>query len=151
MTKLTVYKVRIDGAFDGDVEIQVQDVLMSPIPTGYTRSSPHPIPDGKYAVMMGRWIYVNGEKPPLSPPYVPVPNEITMRQARLELLNIGKLNDVDAALASIPDDNQRLAAQIEWEYSAVVQRNAPLVQSLTPTLGLTEAEMDDLFRRAVLL
>lgn len=97
------------------------------------------------------WGYVGGKFVEPAPQPLPVPNEITMRQARLELLNIGKLNDVDAALASIPDENQRLAAQIEWEYSAVVQRNAPLVQSLTPTLGLTEAEMDDLFRRAVLL
>lgn len=97
------------------------------------------------------WGYVNGKfiEPP--PPVVPVPQEITMRQARLELLNVGKLDDVDAALASIPDEQQRRAAQIEWEYSAVVDRDAPLVKSLTPALGFTEAEMDDLFRRAVLL
>lgn len=97
------------------------------------------------------WFYVEGKFIAPAPQPLPVPSQITMRQARLELLNIGKLNDVDAALASIPDEHQRLSAQIEWEYSAIVERTAPLVQSLTPTLGLTDAEMDDLFRRAVLL
>ena len=97
------------------------------------------------------WFYVNGQFIEPAPQPLPVPAQITMRQTRLELLNIGKLNDVDAALASIPNEHQRLSAQIEWEYSAIVERTAPLVQSLTPTLGLTDAEMDDLFRRAVLL
>ena len=97
------------------------------------------------------WGYVDGEFVEPAPQPLPVPSQITMRQARLELLNVGKLDDVDTALASIPDEQQRRAAQIEWEYSAIVERNAPLVQSLTPALGFTEAEMDDLFRRAALL
>jgi len=89
------------------------------------------------------WVYTQAE--------LPVPQEITMRQARLELLNVGKLSDVDTALAAIPDEQQRQAAQIEWEYATVIERNAPLVQSLTPALGFTESEMDDLFKRAMLL
>jgi hypothetical protein len=97
------------------------------------------------------WLYVDGKfvEPPPAP--IPVPQQITMRQARLELLNVGKLDDVDAALASIPDEHERKAAQIEWEYATIIERTAPLVKSLTPALGFTEDEMDDLFRRAALL
>jgi hypothetical protein len=97
------------------------------------------------------WIYSDGDWIAPPPPPPPPIEPITMRQARLELLNIGKLDDVDAALAAIPDEQQRKAAQIEWEYATIIERNAPLVISLTPALGLTETEMDDLFKAAILL
>lgn len=63
MTLITVYKIRHDSAFDGDVEILVNDAVMSPIPPGHTRQSPHPIPEGHYAVMRNGWNYVNGAAP----------------------------------------------------------------------------------------
>ena len=66
--------------------------------------------------------------PPAPTPSVPA--SITMRQARLALLSIGLLDDVDAAIAAIPDPVQRKAAEIEWEYATVIERNSPLVQSL---------------------
>ena len=99
------------------------------------------------------WLY-DGEAfspPPVPPPAPVIIVPITMRQARLELLSVGKLDDVNAALAAIPDEQERKAAQIEWEYAAIVERTAPLVKALTPALGFTEAEMDDLFKRAALL
>ncbi len=75
----------------------------------------------------------------------PVPQSVTMRQARLALLGAGLLDDVDAAIAAIPDPVQRKAAQIEWEYAAIVERNSALIQQLAPALGMTEAQMDELF------
>lgn len=88
--------------------------------------------------------YDNGQfiKPPAPPE--PVPSSITMRQCRLQLLAIGKLTDVDAAIAAMPSP-QKEAAQIEWEYAATVERNAPLTASLGQALGLTEQQLDDLF------
>ncbi|SDH27839.1 hypothetical protein [Nitrosomonas sp. Nm132] len=77
-----------------------------------------------------------------------VPQSVTMRQARLALLNIGKLNDVDAALASIPDETLRKAAQIEWEYALEVQRNHVLVQQIASSLGLGNQTLDNLFIEA---
>jgi len=81
-------------------------------------------------------------------PRVIVPTSVTPRQARLALLQIGKLDAVSAALTAIPDPARRTAAQIEWEYAAVIERNSPLVTSLAAGLGLTAAGIDALFEAA---
>ena len=78
----------------------------------------------------------------------PVPQSVTMRQARLALLGIGLLDDVGAAIAAIPDPAQRKAAEIEWEYATVIERNSSLVTSLAAGLGLTAADIDALFEAA---
>lgn len=72
--------------------------------------------------------------PAPSPPKAP--SVVTMRQARLALLDAGKLDDVTEMVAALGS-----AAQIEWEYAQTVDRTHPLVQAL----DLTEAELDDLF------
>ena len=77
-----------------------------------------------------------------------VPQSVTVRQARLALLGIGLLDDVHAAIAAIPDPAQRKAAEIEWEYATVIERNSPLVTSLAAGLGLTAADIDALFEAA---
>ena len=79
-----------------------------------------------------------------------VPQSITMRQARLALLGAGLLANVDAAIASLPDP-EKSAAQIEWEYAAVVQRNAGLVPAMAGALGLDDAGLDALFVAAAAL
>lgn len=72
---------------------------------------------------------------------------VTMRQARLALLQENKLADVIAAIAALPD-GEREAAEIQWEYGSTVERLSPLVVSLIPALGLTDETMDDLFELA---
>lgn len=74
-----------------------------------------------------------------------VPQAVTMRQARLALLMVGLLDNVEAAIAAIPDTTMRRAAEIEWEYATEVQRNSPLTAQLGPNLGLTNAQIDELF------
>jgi len=73
-----------------------------------------------------------------------VPMQVTMRQARLALKNAGKLALVGPAIAALPQ-SQREAAEIEWEFSSVVERNRPFVVSLGTILGLDGAAMDALF------
>ena len=80
------------------------------------------------------------------PMYSPAPNQVTMRQARLALLQQGLLAQVDQAVASSGQ-----AAQIEWEFSSTVERNKALVQTLQPALGLTDTQLDDLFKLAATL
>lgn len=87
--------------------------------------------------------------PALSKPTVP--QQVTMRQARLALLGAGLLDDVDAAIAAIPDPVQRKAAQIEWEYANTVERQSAFVQQLAVGLGLSAEQMDDLFVQAAAL
>lgn len=78
----------------------------------------------------------------------PVPSSVAMRQARLALLGAGLLDNVEDALAKIPDDMQRRAAQIEWEYAQSVSRNSPWVLELSQALGLSSDNLDELFRAA---
>lgn len=79
-----------------------------------------------------------------------VPEVVTMRQARLALLQAGLLAQVNTAVANMPGAAGD-TARIEWEFSSTVERNRPLVQSLIGALGLTESQLDDLFRLAAAL
>lgn len=72
---------------------------------------------------------------------------VTMRQARLALLQQNKLADVTNAIAALPD-GEREVAEIQWEYGSTVERLSPLVVSLISALGLTDETMDDLFELA---
>lgn len=78
----------------------------------------------------------------------PVPQTVTMRQARLALLGTGLLDDVDAAIAAIQDTTQRRAAEIEWEYAQTVDRTSTFTQQLAGGLGLNDAQLDQLFTEA---
>lgn len=70
----------------------------------------------------------------------------TPRQARLALLQTGKLGQVKQAMALASESDQ-----IEWEYgNEFLRTHGPLV-SLAAGLGLTEEEVDTLFELAVTL
>lgn len=93
------------------------------------------------------WYVVARPFPPIEP-VPPVPDEVTMRQARTALLMAGKLDAVQAVIDGIADETERRVAQIAWDYSSVVQRHYGLVAALAPGLGLTSDQVDDLFRTA---
>ncbi len=75
-----------------------------------------------------------------------IPTIVSMRQARLALLQAELLATVDAAIAAGSE-----ADQITWEYATEVDRNSPLVVNLSASLGLTEQQLDDLFTLAATL
>ena len=76
----------------------------------------------------------------------PVPQQVTMRQARLALLSAGLLDDVEMVITAAGR-----AAQLEWEYAAVVDRSNPAIAIVQQQKALTDAQIDDLFREAVKL
>ena len=76
----------------------------------------------------------------------PVPQQVTMRQARLALLSAGLLDDVEMVIAAAGR-----AAQLEWEYAAVVDRTNPAIAAVQQQEALTDAQIDDLFREAAKL
>lgn len=81
---------------------------------------------------------------------VPMPRQsqpvVTMRQARLALLQAGKLADVDAVIAQAGD-----AARIEWEYAQELRRDHPLVTAMGAALGMSVEQIDALFVQAATL
>ena len=76
----------------------------------------------------------------------PVPQQVTMRQARLALLSAGLLDDVEVVIAAAGR-----AAQLEWEYAAVVDRSNLAVAIVQQQQGMTDVQIDDLFREAAKL
>ena len=76
----------------------------------------------------------------------PVPQQVTMRQARLALLNAGLLDDVEVVIATAGRE-----AQLGWEYATVVDRSNPAIAAVQQQEALTDAQIDDLFREAAKL
>jgi len=84
--------------------------------------------------------------PYVAPEPLPEPkvNVVTMRQARLQLLDMELLDSVEAMLS----DNR--AWQIEWEYATEVRRDNPIITAMAQALSLTEEQLDDMFKQASL-
>jgi hypothetical protein len=93
------------------------------------------------------WLYdgINFTSPPQPTPAIP--QEVTMRQARLALLENGLLANVQPAINSLPEPD-KTKAQIEWDYSNALQRSNPFVAVLGTALGLSSQDLDDLFIQA---
>jgi len=88
-----------------------------------------------------------GEFTTPEPPPTPIPQVVTMRQARLALLQQGLLASIQPAIDSL-DEPHRSAASIEWEYSQTVERTRPFVLLLAQALNLTDDDLDALFELA---
>lgn len=73
-----------------------------------------------------------------------VPDFVSMRQARLALLEAGLLQQVNTIISNLPSP-QKEKATIEWEYTSQVRRNSELIAVLGPLLNLSESQIDTLF------
>jgi hypothetical protein len=104
----------------------------------YWTDVPMPQPIGVPRFVDGEWI------DEAAPDVVPVPKEVTMRQARLALLQSGMLDQVEVALTQM-EGVEGQAAKIEWEYSQSVRRDKPFVLAIGQLLGLNSNALDDLF------
>lgn len=80
----------------------------------------------------------------LRKPLAVTPSRITMRQARLALLQSGLLSQVDSAFAAMTGAEGE-ASRIDWQFAQTVERTHPLVATMTAQLSLTTQQLDDLF------
>lgn len=83
---------------------------------------------------------------PVAPP--PVPQVVSRRQGKQALLLAGKLGDVQPAIDAITDPTEQMMAQIYWDDAQDFERNNATLISLATALGLTDAEVDELFIQA---
>lgn len=89
----------------------------------------------------------NAWQPGPIPEPEPTPTtQVSMRQARLMLYNMGLLEQVQAMISLAP-----VPVQIEWEYATVVERSSALVTEIGAQLGLTDDQIDRMFEDARLL
>lgn len=79
-----------------------------------------------------------------TPEPTPVPTSVTRRQARLALLEVGKLQLVESAIDAIPDPTEKMAAQINYE-ADTWDRDNPFLNSMWEELGGAQEELDSLF------
>jgi hypothetical protein len=79
----------------------------------------------------------------MGPQSLPVPESISPRQARLALYGAGLL---DAATAAAHQAGP--VAKIYWEYAIEWRRDDAILKSLAVGLGLSELQLDELFRQA---
>lgn len=96
------------------------------------------VEDANAAIRMALGV---SEPPALVPP---VPAGVSRFQARAALAMAGLLPAVDAAIAA----SSSVIAQLAWADAQVFERSSPTIAGLASALGLTEAQIDDLFRTA---
>ena len=136
---MIAYQIKSSGAWTGaTMDVSPADGLA----LGWVRAdAPPALAGGQCAVFAGDgWVIYDAEPDVV----VPVPAEVTMRQARIALHAAGKLTAVNAAINALPDP-PKTAALIEWEYSSTVRRDSQFVALLGPALGLDTAGLDALF------
>jgi len=93
---------------------------------------------------------VDGDWMAAEPMAAQIPQEVTMRQARLVLHKYNYLNSVQPAIDALTDP-PRTAAQIEWDYSNSVRRVSGFTSMIGAAIGLTDSQIDDLFIEAATL
>ena len=147
---MRVYQTNYDGVFVGTTT--AYESPLEPgvwlIPGGCVTVAPPEIPPGSRARWTGAaWVV---EPIPTGPTVAPadpaapvVPASVTAFQARAALLAAGLLDDVEAAVAAA----DRLT-QTAWEYALAFERTSPTIAALAAAIGLTDQQLDDLFRVA---
>ena len=96
---------------------------------------------------------LGGQFGPIAPYEAPpvVYPDLTARQLRLGLLGAGITPAmVDQVIGQLPSP-QKEAAQIEWEYANVYNRDHPLVLQIAPAFNLTTDQVNQLWLAAAQL
>lgn len=71
-----------------------------------------------------------------------VPKSITPLQAKLQLLKLGLLDEVEALVTG------DRTSQLYWEYASVVERDNEILLMMANSIGLTSEQVDEMFIEA---
>ena len=74
-----------------------------------------------------------------------VPQQVTRAQGKVVLIQMGLWPQVVAFVAAIPDDTQRALADVALNDTQFWRRTSPFLNQAADALGITQAQMDQLF------
>ena len=83
--------------------------------------------------------------------YVEVPEKVTRRQAKQQLLIAGLLSQVENIIYNIEDPLQKGLTDLYWKEANDFERNSPYVLAIGSALQLSASELDELFINAAKL
>lgn len=90
------------------------------------------------------WLDEGNQPEPYIPPPPPPVTQVTAYQAKIQLSRAGLYDTVVTTVNT--SDNPEL--KIAWEVATTFERNSPFILALQPELGLTDAQVYDLFQEA---
>lgn len=90
------------------------------------------------------WLAEGNTPTPAPVEPAPVPQQVPMWSVRTVLQNDGLFDQADALIRASADN----ALKNVWEYGNFADRNSAAITSLASALGLTNAEVDKMFRDA---
>ena len=79
------------------------------------------------------------------PPAQPVPQQVTNAQGTAVLIQTGLWPQVLAYVAAIEDPVQKALAEVALNKTTHWQRSSPFLNQAADALGITQAQMDELF------
>jgi hypothetical protein len=86
------------------------------------------------------WLAAGNTPDPYVAPPPPIPYSVTPFQAKAALFAAGLLPAVEAAIAAASP-----IAQLAWSDATAFTRDSPTINTLAAQIGLTSAQVDDLF------
>lgn len=139
----------------GETELAIRHDLpdgaqVSPVALGWSEGdfavlpvTEFDLPAGKQVSGPAEYSVVDGEVIeafPVEDIAVALPDRVTARQFKLQLLALGLYDDVTAWVAM-----QDQAVQIAWEYSGTFLRSEPMMLAGFAAMGFSETQIDDFY------
>lgn len=140
-------------SLDGEIRATLQTILAPGWPEGYAEqfgiylidTTP---PEGK--VWTGE--VVEGDDGPeavfADAPPPPVPAEVTRAQGKAALIQAGLWSAVESYVEAISDPTDKALAEVALYDTLHWRRDSPFLNAAAVALGMTEQQLDDLFRQA---
>ena len=137
-----IFKV-LDAATDGSVEITDEQAA-----TVNSSEEPLFLVEGELKTIKEK--FVAAMSPEAKAAYEaarnPVPVEMSSWQARAILEIEGLLGSVEAFISDLPDDASKIIIKSAWNNNATFERSSPTINTIAIALGLTDEQVDNLFR-----
>lgn len=134
---------------DDETQVYCQSYHPTQIDMLRDKAAEYGTPLDEYEQMLADWVYSYVPEPPAPEP--PAPHSCTPAQGLVALYALKQLTEQDIlnAIAQITDPVQRYTATIGYQRATTWERGSTTMQTMAQLLGLTDADLDELFAYAV--